>query len=334
MKIALITGSLPPEPCGVGDYTYNLYNALKSKKNKCGDYSTKNWSYKNIKLLTKNLKEFDIIHLQYPTLGFGYSLGPHLVSLVKPLIVTIHEASQAHLLRFFLLFAFTIRSLTLIFTTKYEKEYFEKFYPYVKKKTVVIPIGSNIPFSNYEKERKKEIVYFGLIAPNKNLEDFIELCQFIVNNNLKISIRIIGKIRDYKYYNLLLYKSKNLPIIWSIDLKEVEVCKILSKSLFAYLPFPDGASERRGTLLATLGNGVITITTDGPFVTEEMREVILLAKNSFEAFCIVKELYNKENQLKEISKKSMEYASKFSWDKIAERHIYLYEKIVKSDNTI
>ncbi len=107
--------------------------------------------------------------MQYPTLGYGYSLSPHLLSLVKPMVITIHEASQAHILRFISLFAFTLNSQRLIFTSNYERKYFEKFYPYVKDKTYVIPIGSNIPFCPKEGERKREIVYFGLIAPNKNL---------------------------------------------------------------------------------------------------------------------------------------------------------------------
>ncbi len=78
--------------------------------------------------------------------------------------------------------------------------------------------------------------------------------------------------------------AKYLDIIWDIDLEEKEVCKILSEALFSYLPFPDGASERRGTLLAVLGNGLVTITTKGKHTTKEIEEVVLLANTPYEAF--------------------------------------------------
>ncbi|ACI18817.1 glycosyltransferase family 4 protein [Dictyoglomus thermophilum] len=331
MKIALITGSLPPEPCGVGDYTYNLSNALIKKGLNVTVLCPKKWKPKDIYHLYKELKNYSITHMQYPTLGYGYSIGPHFLSLIKPMVITLHEASQAHILRFISLFAFTINSQKLIFTSKYEKEYFEKFYPYIKSKTYVIPIGSNIPFCDKSKERRKEIVYFGLIAPNKNLEDFIKLASLIKNSNLSLNLRIIGKIKDNKYYQELKYISKDLNIIWNINLNEKEVCEILSETLFAYLPFPDGASERRGTLLATLGNGVVTITTEGRHTTEEIKDTVLIANNPQDAFEVIKKILNDYNLIKYLSEKSRKYAEKFTWDKIAEEHISLYQSILRNN---
>ncbi len=56
MKVALITGSLPPDPCGVGDYTYKLYKALSDKGIDVEILCRKNWRIKEVFKLYKELK--------------------------------------------------------------------------------------------------------------------------------------------------------------------------------------------------------------------------------------------------------------------------------------
>lgn len=327
MKVCLITGSLPPEPCGVGDYTYRLYEALIKKNIDVELYKEKNWSFSKIFELRDKLKKFDIVHLQYPTLGYGYSLGPHLLNLLKTMVITIHEASQAHILRFLSLSLFTFNSKHIVFTSEFERNYFLRFFPYIKNKSSIIPIGSNIPFENYKGARKNEVIYFGLIAPNKNLEDFIELVKLIKEKNINLICRIIGKIRDKNYYEQIYKKSINLPIVWSLELEDKEVAKLLSQAKFAYLPFPDGASERRGSLLATLGNGVVTITKKGKFTTKELAESIVIAQSPLDAFYAIVNLLNRDDVWNDFSERSKRYAHKFSWEFIADRHIDLYKKL-------
>lgn len=328
VKICIITGSLPPDPCGVGDYTYRLFEALLKKGVEVKVFLQKDWSFFKVLNLKKELKSFDVVHIQYPTLGYGYSLGPHLLSLLKPMVITIHEASQAHLLRFLSLMLFTFNSKHMVFTSEFERNYFLRFFPYISNKSSIIPIGSNIPFEIYSGERKNEVVYFGLIAPKKNLEDFIELAKLIKENNVNITCRIIGKVRDKNYYEEIYRKSISLPIIWSLELGDKEVAQCLSQVKFAYLPFPDGASERRGSLLATLGNGVVTITKKGKFTTKELEESIVVAQNSLEAFYALINLLERYDIWKDLSERGKKYAYRFSWEYIADKHIELYQKLL------
>jgi len=328
MKIALITGSLPPDPCGVGDYTYKLYKALLSKGLNVDIILQKKWFGKQLIQVYKEAKNYDIIHIQYPTAGYKYSLGPHFLSILRPGIVTIHEASQANILRFLSLSLFTVSSLKLIFTTEYEKRYFEKYFPFIRNKSYIIPIGSNIPSFNIYQERKNEVVYFGLISPNKNIEDFIKLATICTEEKLQISFSIIGKIRDKRYYEKLRNLSKNLPITWFINLDELQLAEHLSKSTFAYLPFPDGASERRGSLLAVLINGVIPITTEGPYTPSDLKNVVFIANSPYEAFWIIKNNYYNKEKLKILSQNCRNYAQKYSWDYIAEQHIKIYKELI------
>jgi glycosyltransferase involved in cell wall biosynthesis len=329
MKIAIITGSYPPDACGVGDYTYVLANKLKQQGISVTVIKQNRWTGREIKKLIKELKNYDVVHLQYPTQGYGYSLGPHLLSILRPLVITIHEVSQAHIIRRFSLLAFTLRPIKLIFTTEFEKNYAEKHAPWIKGRTTFIPIGSNIPIGKRAGEIEKQVVYFGLIYPKKNIEDFIKLTELAHNSGLQIKFKIIGKVVDkfQSYYSELKEKSKNLPVEWLINLNDTEVANILSQTTFAYLPFPDGASDRRSSLLATLSNGVITITTRGLFTPKSMEKVVKFANTPLDALQIIKSLIGREECLQILSRRSEEYAERFSWEHIAMEHIEIYEEI-------
>jgi glycosyltransferase involved in cell wall biosynthesis len=128
MKVALVTGSAGDGHCGVGDYAYELaqYLALDAEVHlyyakgfgpqqppyprlttlhlhELGGYSLL-----TIYGLIRELREgnYDIVHLQYPSKGFGMAGGPLLLprSLAgmnsnSLIVLTLHEYSTSHQLR-------------------------------------------------------------------------------------------------------------------------------------------------------------------------------------------------------------------------------------------
>ena len=64
---------------------------------------------------------------------------------------------------------------------------------------------------------------------------------------------------------------------WLLDRGDDETAGLLAGASAAYLPYPDGASERRGSLIAALGNGAPVVTTDGPDRPADMDGVVMLA---------------------------------------------------------
>jgi glycosyltransferase involved in cell wall biosynthesis len=271
MKVLLISGSQPPSPCGVGDYSHQLYLSLFKKGYSLKFFKTQLWKITNLMNIVSEIKKEapSLLHIQYPTLGYGYSLIPQFLSILFPSVVTIHEFSQAHILRKLSLVFFTVRS-TLVFTTSYEQDYFCKFYFWINKNyTKSFPLGSNIK-SRQDIQQKRIadpviISYFGLIRPNKGLEDFIALLDIAKKNSQAIKGRIIGKTAqsEVHYTRQLQSVTANLPIEWCLDQPEDTVSDLLFETTFTYLPFPDGASLRRGSLLAALSHATFVITTKG-----------------------------------------------------------------------
>ena len=87
----LISGSLPPMKCGVGDFTASLPTALKRQKDTVvpvitvriavpipSDFSfevlpiARGWRMKDLSRLLRTIRRWnpDIIHIQYPTQGY------------------------------------------------------------------------------------------------------------------------------------------------------------------------------------------------------------------------------------------------------------------------
>ncbi len=103
MSIVLVTGSYPPDICGVGDYTEKLYtNAVSGIWKLC---YIKKWAFSSFFSIIRKINKLkaSTLVLQYPTEGYGWSIIPHLVALYysfftkKQFIVVLHEFSNMSL---------------------------------------------------------------------------------------------------------------------------------------------------------------------------------------------------------------------------------------------
>jgi glycosyltransferase involved in cell wall biosynthesis len=330
MKILLVSGSYPPDPCGVGDYTHRLSQALQSEGMDVQCLGHKQWHSHNIRSILHAVDNAgaDIIHIQYPTVGYGRALGPQLLGIRRPCVVTIHEVSQAHLLRKLSLYAFLGFAKALIFTSKFEQQVAAGFAPWILHKSTIIPIGSNIPVcGSVAGTSPNTIGYFGLIRPNKGLEQVIELARLAVKNRIDFKVLVVGleKNGQQDYYKRLRQQSFGLPVEWRVGLQGEDLDAALAEPKLAYLPFPDGASERRSSLLTFLTRGTPVITTMGPQVPEGMKSAVQFAALPDDALSLAVKMVADNGVWRGLREKGIAYAKSFAWDRIARRHIELYQ---------
>lgn len=336
MKVAMVTGSYPPMTCGVGDYTHKLVGSLQEIGAKVDVFSSGlDWSLLNSKKLADSISAAspDIIHIQYPTVGYGSSLGPQALSFMsKPSVVTVHEVSQVHMLRQLSLVSFTLSADRVIFTSEYEMSYASRWAPRLATRSTVIPIGSAIAASVVGSVKDiDDIIYFGLIRPKKGLEQVIRLAYLAKKEGLPLTVRIVGLVdsQQHQYFNKLQSTADGLPVFWDLGLSEHQVSDLLARSHIAYIPFPDGASERRSSLLALLSNGVATISTKGIFTTGAMAEAIAFADTPEEALAVVRDLNANPAKRRLLTDKAREYVGMRDWKNIAHRHLELYREVLK-----
>lgn len=335
--VLMVSGSWPPQACGVGDYTERLCCELERNDiavvRFANDGLSQPYSFEAVRQV--NEADCDFVHIQYPTAGYGRSFTPSaLPSRIrgKPVIVTLHEYASFRWYRRPWFSPFARRCATRIFTTDEERDLFADRFPTRNGIDLTIEIASNIPVAASATRRLGRVSYFGLIAPNKGIEAFLELCEISGTAPNDLTFELIGAVPDQhrRYAEAILQRASACKALLSIDLSNEAVAKRLAASTFAYLPFPDGASAKRGTLAAAIVNGLIVITRHMPITPEWVRSATLEAETPAEALQVLTRLQQDGPQREAAAKRSASAASRFRWDAIAQRHADLYRDLSNS----
>lgn len=342
----MICGTYPPESCGIGDYLFNIVKELQNKYNEDLDIQfivNQDWSTRRLFSFIKEVKRIkpDIIHIQYPSQGYGLSFIPHLLSVYfKNTIVTIHEVSHVKLLRRLSLFFFSLRS-NIIFTNDFEYKNFKKLFPWFNKQKNVIPIGSNIivkenleyrTSSKNQDNNAEEVIYFGQIRPKKGIEDFIEAANLYWkkgdNSSLKFVImgQVLPAFKEY-FGNLQNEIIDIVNIELRINLNEIEIFRNLRNASIAYLPFPDGISERRGSFFAALASNTPVFSTSGSQTTNEIRNLVNIVETPLEFIDKITKEGIQTYQSKIDKVNAVNFLKSHSWENIAAKHFSLYKKL-------
>lgn len=281
-KILCITGSHPPDVCGVGDYTKRLVDS--SDEFVCL-YLSSDWSLGSFFSHVKRIKSTGIVsvNLQYPTQGYGWSVVPHLLCIYFSLFsktvfsVTVHEHSQLTKKARWALKLILYSANKLVFTNEFERIYATSFYSGVKRKSKVIKIFSNIKACKDIKpiaSRGIDVLYFGHIRPKKGIEKFINDAAQLPSH---LKVCLMGQVPAgfESYYQSILDQAKGSGVRFFLNVEENEVASMLNDTKLVYLPFPDGASERRGSVLAAMANGAVVMTTLGEFTTSALEDAVI-----------------------------------------------------------
>ena len=322
----MITGSYPPDVCGVGDYTEKLVDILEKEVD---IFYSNDWKLKNFFLLKRKIfqKKYKIYHFQYPTMGYKWSILPQIFSLLygKKIILTLHEYSRRTFKAKLATTLFFLSKSFIVFTTSDERKYAIKYFPNLKKRSMVINIASNILFLQEKKNKKYNFGYFGLLLPNKGIEEYIDfLEEYEFDEMVYIMGKVVKGFEEYAKKIKRICLKKNIE--FKIDYDEHEVANLLSETKVMVLLYPDGVSFRRGTFLASLGNGCEVITTKRAtidekigIVTHNINEINKISLNR------LLEGYEKKNT----EKLREEILKEFTWEKISKEYIKLYESFQK-----
>lgn len=284
--VTIVTGSYPPDVCGVGDYTCRLIEAAPSNWQL---FKEDDWSLKSsfgifrrfLSLAPRNAI------IQYPTQGYGWSVLPHILTIFGKVtkryrsVWVLHEyMSLSKKSRLMLDFVSHFIDL-VVFTTEHERDYARAQALFSDRvKTAVIPILSNIPrshdllpFAN----RAIDLAYFGHIRPNKGLEVFLKIASMVKKFNSNLNVSVFGEVpAGYEQYacNIKRDCAEN-GIHIRIGLSDEAVADELANIKILYLPFKDGVSARRGSVLAGLSNGALIAATVGKATPVEMKKFVL-----------------------------------------------------------
>ncbi len=250
----------------------------------------KSWGVSSLSLINQWAHEFraDIINIQFQTAAYGMSpwihFLPHFTQI--PVITTFHDLRHPYLfpkagsLRDWIVMHLAQTSAGVIVTNH---EDYERI-AHIDHKAL-IPIGSNIqkPLpDNFDKEKWRMqvgansndflIAYFGLFNQTKGLETLLDSVADLRRNYIPVRLLVVGgglgsgDPTNVAYFDSLKTQVKRLGLVsfihWTGYLEnEADVGAYLAASDVVALPFADGASYRRGSLMAAIQYGCAIVST-------------------------------------------------------------------------
>jgi glycosyltransferase involved in cell wall biosynthesis len=345
LKICFIVGEEKTNYCGVKDYTYCLASALGRNGITATVSAPPNWGTKAFFSFCRHLRElnYDIIHIQYPSIGFRWSLWPHFAGCLTSYgrsAVTLHEYSKSPAVQRFSTHLFRWTTDEVIFTTEIEAANFRATLGKSGPVQRIIPIGSNVPTHPADLARDLNVIYFGEVRPGKGIEEFINLARLSFRLSRPFSFLVVAGVppRRAEYYRTIREQTPS-SVQWLINLPLDDVAEVLARSYAAYLPFPDGASYRRGSMLAAMANGLPIITRAGPGTVPELRDVLMLATGPDEALAHLDAMYDGRECAQAKTAQARSLVQRFSWEEIALRHAEIYAAMLsgrprKGDNQL
>lgn len=297
-KVLMVSGAYPPDICGVGDYTARLMEVAQPNWQA---FVERDWSLRALPKILQRLFALKpaVIVIQYPTQGYGWSLVPHILILIgwitrryRP-VLALHEFTSLSRKAQIALALASHFSARIIFTTEVEQDRARAFKAFTSKvPTSVIGILSNIPCAEHQPgfaERSIDVAYFGHIRPNKGLEDFLEVVTVMRTAAPQARIAIIGEIpKGYDAFGeMVMDCCAKIGVTLTLGLNDEAVARQLADIKILYLPFKDGVSARRGSVLAGLDNGAIVATRIGDATPASLRPAVVACDGTVEDVAVL-----------------------------------------------
>jgi glycosyltransferase involved in cell wall biosynthesis len=357
--IAFVSGEYPPDVGGVGDYTAHLRAALED----AGQPSTvvsrrhvgRRWDARALIWLLRHAPKSGVVHVQYQAAAYDLlgeiCLLPGLLGRLRPQVCTVttfHDVRVPYLFpRAGGLRASAVRLLarTSHAVVAADQRDLASLGP-VARETFHIPIGPNVacaPPDGFERTAFRRalglapddlmLVYFGLLNASKGLNLLLASFEKVLERAPRTRLLLLGGAAGASDATdeataarlsggLQRFGTRVLQTGW---LPPRELSAYLLAGDVALLPYLDGASARRGSLLACAEHALPIVSTQpagsevAPFVRAVepapaalTRAVLAAARDP------------------SLATSSRTLASEMSWPRIAAKHVAMYDRLLYS----
>jgi glycosyltransferase involved in cell wall biosynthesis len=307
MRILLVTGSFPPMACGVGDYTASLARALAGLPSVKvavltsvgalgGDSGEpfevfpviRTWDRDELTTVDDIVRFWkpDIIHIQYPTQGYGIGALPYVLptALLRhriPSVQTWHEYFSGVAPRLtWLSFPWPAYALALTRgdVVVVRPDYRKKMSPWfrlltMQKRFALIPSASALPrvvLTEDERRKLKQryapdgralLVFFGFFFENKGIDDALQIMDVE-----RQRLVMVGEVKEWDpYQKALVERVGRAPFANAVTmtgfLPSIDAARLLAGADAVVLPLRLGAGKWNTSLQAAILQGTFALTT-------------------------------------------------------------------------
>jgi glycosyltransferase involved in cell wall biosynthesis len=364
IRVLLVAGSFPPMKCGIGDYSARLASSLAAEGSLTVAVLTderaapaptdrgyevftvaRGWALADIPRLLKVVSAWrpGIIHLQYPTQGYGSSLLPWVLptlftSMGIRVVLTWHEYWMGRWR--FLPNALSLRGLVLIRPGHLDRmpRFYRKLLAH--KRIKEIPNATVLPqvlLDSYERSSirgkygqpgKRLVVYFGFAYPAKGIEQLFQIAD-PARDHLVLACDL-GSADPYQREIRALLADPR----WTADasnpgfLPSDEAARLLAAADAVVLPFREGGGKWNSSVHAAVEQGTFVLTTSTEAHGYSPQENSYLARPGE-----IDEMRQALGRYIGIRNPSPRDVGSGMWKAIAEAHRTLYQELLSSRNS-
>jgi glycosyltransferase involved in cell wall biosynthesis len=366
VRVLLVSGSLPPMRCGIGDYSLRLGQALAARpgvevailtsKGAAARSPAKpmklftvmdKWTWGERRAALNAIREWkpDVLHVQFPTQGYGAGDLPHLLPRMAhrlgiKVVRTFHEvatwgdmSSRRQLLGFFAQMLAPGPFVTV------RPNYRDLLHPRLarlsrKRRWVHIQSASALPRAmmstqevralrdKYLQSGERLITYFGFIHESKGAD-----LLFDIADPSRDCLVFAGAFGEDAQYRDLLDARAHSPdwagkVAFPGFLDPQDAAELLAVSDAVVLPYREGGGSWNTSILAAVEQGTPVVTTAMPGMEQRMDGRV--------AFAPIGDVAALKAELDRIASPPQDrepHAPEAGgWDAVAARHLDLYRE--------
>ncbi len=322
-----------------------------------------NWSWRMLSTTARAIEELkpDVINFQWPTAAYGRSLAVNWIPFYLrkkfprlPLLTTLHE------LRYFSPWSrLRIRpalevSRRVILVDPQDRECVSRIYAPAAAKCCEIRLGSSLPGrpEQFDREARRQslgfkakdfvVAFFGFANPPKGLENLFRALRRLRQAYPEIKLLMLSQLSDENPYQGRILRDLSATALHAIATRPEYAepylaAEYLASADCAVLPFVDGASLKRSSLIACLVQALPLITTwPAPPGVDDFKHnvnMLLVPPEDTAALAAALERLIKNPDLRiRLSRGSADLARKFSWKDITKRYAEVIKEVMEETN--
>ncbi|MGZ6315894.1 MAG: glycosyltransferase family 4 protein [Anaerolineales bacterium] len=301
-----------------------------------------------------NINNVDIVSLQHEYGIFGGRAGSHILTLLRelrmPIVTTLHtilrnpDPDQRRVLE-----EITTLSDRVVVMSDQGSAILQEVFGVPQEKIDVIPHGiPDLPFVDasfykdmFGVEGKTVLLSFGLLSPNKGIENVIAALPAILAKHPNVMYFILGATHPHvlrkegETYRLSLQwlaREKGVEgnvIFYNRFVALEELIQFISAADIYITPYLDAAQSTSGTLAYTLGAGKAVISTPYPYAEEllaEDRGALIPFRDPQALAEQVIDLLDNEVRRHAMRKRAYLFGRDMIWPQVARRYLESFER--------
>jgi glycosyltransferase involved in cell wall biosynthesis len=302
--------------------------------------------------------QLDVINIQSETAAYGMSPWVHFLPDVLrpiPVVTTFHDLlvpylfPKAGILRSWIVMRLARASAGVVATNQEDYSRLQTL-----TNSELIPIGSNITPSlpeDFDRDKYRAmadaneqdtlLAHFGFVNHSKGLETLLRATSLLRAERFPAKIVMIGGRTGSSDPSNAAYTEELERLIDKLDLinhihwtgfiDDDQISAYFAAADMVVLPFRDGASYRRGSLMAAIQHGCKIITTQPAVRVDTFshgENMLLFLSGDIELLMtLIRQVANGEHP--DLGEGALELAKRFDWNLITDQYVSLFEQVLE-----